>query len=193
MQISVLELLTSESLGGLRAAFAPTVPDSTGSACGRSLPIVARSVERGLVTVALLALGVTGPLAAQVGLASSPAQVSLVVRAAAGGTIAALGTERPLATGTRYRDAAVVLRVGANSAYRLVVKGTEPVTSGRRVWVRSAGGEFQELTPNASITIARGKAAGEWERQVEFRVESEDPAPRLPLPVRYELYIDPVL
>ena len=155
-----------------------------------TLSVVLKSFRRELATVTLLGLGLAGPLGAQVGLQSAQAQVGLVAWAAPGGRITAVGTERSLRTANGYQDAAVLLRVEANTGYRLLVRSIEP---GARVWVRNLGGEFEELTPDASITVAQGSAGSDWEQQVELRVESGDLATQRPLPVRYDLYIDPVL
>ncbi|HEY9014899.1 MAG TPA: hypothetical protein VIM84_07540 [Gemmatimonadales bacterium] len=149
-----------------------------------TISVVSERFRRELATVTLFCLGLAGPLGAQVGLQSGQAQVSLVARAAPGGLITAVGTDR---------DAGVVLRVSANTGYRVVARSIETGNPGERVWVRSVGGELQELTPGASITVARGEAASDWEQQVELRLQSGDIASQHPLPVRYDLYIDPTL
>jgi len=145
------------------------------------LAVIVGRFGRELVTVILLTWGFAGRLGAQVGLRSAQAQVNLVARAAPAGSITAVGIDR---------DTGILLRVSANTGYRLVAKSIGAESPGGRIWVRSVAGELEELTPDASITVARGNAASD--RELELRLQSGDLASQ-PLPVRYDLYIDPAL
>lgn len=141
-------------------------------------------------SVCLLAPQAVG---AQVGLTSGMAQVALVARIAPRGSIQGVSAEREAARTGSFREASVKVRLSANTGYQLVVRGTAIPTS--RIWVRAASGEFQELTAGASVTVARdAHCAGQWEREVHYRIEAEESAPALnALPVRYEIAIDPVM
>jgi hypothetical protein len=89
------------------------------------------------------------------------------------------------------REASVQVRFATNTGYRLVVSGGG-TANGSRVWVRAANGEYRELTPGVSVTVASGRrAAGEWEREVSYRIESA--ADVVELPVRYEIVVDPTI
>jgi hypothetical protein len=71
-----------------------------------------------------------------------------------------------------------------------MVRGITVTTS--RIWVRGVNGEFEEFCAGSSVTVARGThAAGQWEREVQYRIESAGNLNSLP--VRYEIAIDPKL
>jgi hypothetical protein len=87
----------------------------------------------------------------------------------------------------------VRVRLAANTGYRLIVRGAQP--TGARLWVRAADGRFHELVAGTPITVARNATGtGDCEQQVHYRMESDNaglsPAP---LPVRYEVAVDPTL
>jgi hypothetical protein len=89
----------------------------------------------------------------------------------------------------QLREASVNVRFATNTSYRLVVLGGR-AANGSRVWVRAASGEYKELTPGASVTVARGtRSAGQWEREVSYRIESAA-GDVVDLPVRYEIVVD---
>jgi hypothetical protein len=75
-----------------------------------------------------------------------------------------------------------------------MVRGTGAGSS--RIWVRAVNGEFQELTAGSSVTVARnGHSAGQWDREVQYRIQSADAADinEQALPVRYEIAINPTM
>jgi hypothetical protein len=151
-------------------------------------------VGRTLALVALVA--VVSPLAleAQVGLRSGMAQVALVARVAPRGSIQGVSPHRETGRLGSVREASVMVRWSANTGYQLIVRGTGVRTS--RIWVQAASGEFQELTAGSSVTVAQdSRRAGQWEREVRYRIESADAATDdLPvLPVRYEIAINPTM
>jgi hypothetical protein len=118
------------------------------------------------------------------------AQIALVAHIAPRGSIQGVSAERETARMGSVREASVMVRVAANTAYQLMVRGTAVAAS--RVWVRDVNGEFQELTAGSSVTVARGThAAGEWDREVQYRIESAGELNSLP--VRYEMAINPQL
>ena len=130
---------------------------------------------------------------AQIGLRSAPVQVALVARAAPLGSVRSLGdvqwTKREGA-----REGTQVLRLSANTSYSLVVRGVPQPERGSRTWVRSLGGEFQEVLPDSSVTVARGHGAGvELEHPIHYRIESPAGGKAAQLPVTYELRIAPTL
>jgi hypothetical protein len=87
-----------------------------------------------------------------------------------------------------------MVRMSANTGYQLVARGTGAASS--RIWVRAASGEFQELTAGSSVTVARDThCAGQWEREVRYRIEGSDSNDdgSLALPVRYEIAINPTM
>ncbi len=90
-------------------------------------------------------------------------------------------------------EAVTTVRLSSNAGYRLIVRGLDGSTS--RVWVRSSTGEFVLLTAGTSVPVA-GALRGSQEtlQDVYFRFEmpvSGGTPP--PLPVRYELAIDPTI
>jgi hypothetical protein len=144
---------------------------------------------RTLLALALLVFARSA--AAQVGLASSPARITLVAQVPARAAIeqAAIGQTRV----GGMKETTLTVHLTANSSYRLVVRGT--VSGGRRVWVRAADGAYHPLVGGASVTVLRERRAGkEGEQKIRFRTESDstqlsNPSP----PVRYEVVVDPVL
>jgi hypothetical protein len=142
-----------------------------------------------LLTVALLVF--TRSVAAQVGLASSPATVTLRAHVPAGASI----EEEAIAQATvgAMQETTLTVQLAANSSYRLVVRGTG--SGGRRVWVRAADGAYHPLVRGASVTVLQERRAGkEGEQKIWYRSESDstqssDPSP----PVRCEVVVDPVL
>jgi hypothetical protein len=121
------------------------------------------------------------------------AQVTLVARIAPRGAIQMAGRTRETNRAGVIREASAVVRLSANTGYRLLVRGTGSPKS--RIWVRDADGKFQELTAGSSVTVAHtARAAGQCEREVHYRIEmTESGAPLTPLPVRYEMAINPSL
>jgi hypothetical protein len=141
----------------------------------------------------LAALGVVlalpGVAESQVGITSGVTQIALVAHVAPRGSIQAVSAERETGRMGSVRQASVMVRVAANTGYQLMVRGSATTS---RIWVRGANGEFQELTPGSSVTVARGThAAGQWEREVQYRIESAGELNSLP--VRYEIAINPQL
>jgi len=88
-------------------------------------------------------------------------------------------------------EAVTTVRLSSNTGYRLIVRGLEGSTF--PVWVRSATGEFVLLTAGTSVAVARATRGSEETLQdVYFRFESPvSGGTPPPLPVRYELAIDP--
>jgi hypothetical protein len=130
---------------------------------------------------------------AQVGLRSAPVQLALVARAAPLGSVRSIGDVR----WTRREGAlegTQVLRLSANTSYSLVVRGMRQPVRGSRTWVRSLSGEFQEVLPDSSVTVARGQDGGaQLEHPIHYRIESAAGGEPAPLPVTYELRITPTL
>ena len=143
-------------------------------------------------TVAALGvvLGLPGVAQSQVGISSGVAQIALVAHIPPRGSIQGVSAERETARMGSVREASVMVRVAANTGYQLVVRGT--TVAGSRVWVRGVNGEFQELTAGSSVTVARDThAAGQWDREVQYRIESAGDLNSLP--VRYEIALNPQL
>jgi hypothetical protein len=141
--------------------------------------------------LALAVLVFSRSAAAQVGLASSPARITLVAQVPARAAIeeAAIGQTRVGA----MQETTLTVHLAANSSYRLVVRGTS--SGGRRVWVRAADGAYHPLVGGASVTVLQERRAGkEGEQKIRYRTESDstqssDPSP----PVRCEVVVDPLL
>jgi hypothetical protein len=153
---------------------------------------VVRTVSRTLAGVLVAAWAGPVPLAAQVGLGSNVARVTLVVQVPPKVSIRG-ATPLVRSSNGAVTEASVKLRLSTNTGYRLVAVG---LGSGRgpRLWVRSASGEFQELTAGASVTVARdSRVAGEFEREVSYRIESAGGDRVESLPVRYEVVINPTI
>lgn len=166
---------------------------------GVSLSVaLARMIGCSLVAVAALVLSTPAALNAQVGLASGGAQIALIARASPRASIRGAGSTRETGRSGALREHTVTLRLAANTGYRLVVVGTAPVTAGEtplRLWVRAENGRFEELTSGAGVTVVRGRhAVGDWQPEVSFRSEtSASGESSQPLPVRYEVRIDPTI
>jgi len=90
-------------------------------------------------------------------------------------------------------EAVTTVRLSSNAGYRLIVRGVEGSTS--RVWVRSSTGEFVLLTAGTSVPVAGAPRGSEETLQdVYFRFEAPvSGGTPPPLPVRYELAIDPTI
>ncbi|HEV2086082.1 MAG TPA: hypothetical protein VGR09_13475 [Gemmatimonadales bacterium] len=135
-------------------------------------------------------LALPGVAESQVGIPSGLVQVALVAHVAPRGSIQNVSAERETGRMGSVREALVTVRVAANTGYQLVVRGS--AVAGSRIWVRGVNGEFQELTAGSSVTVARGtRAAGQWDREVQYRIESAGDLKSLP--VRYEIAINPTL
>jgi hypothetical protein len=149
-----------------------------------------RQVLVGTVAALGVVLALPGVAQSQVGISSGVAQIALVAHIAPRGSIQGVSAERETSRIGSVREASVMVRVAANTGYQLVVRGTPVAAS--RIWVRGVNGEFQELTAGSSVTVARGThAAGQWDREVQYRIESAGDLNSLP--VRYEIAIDPTL
>jgi hypothetical protein len=145
-----------------------------------------------LGAVMVAALVGAAPLSAQVGFSSNLAQVALVVRVAPRASIE--GVSPPVqSTGQgSLTEASVKVRLSTNTGYRLVVVGTAS-SQASRLWVRTSSGDFQELVPGASVTVAQGqRAAGQLEREVSYKLEAAADAVES-LPVRYEIVVTPTI
>lgn len=150
------------------------------------------SLVLGAVIVA--ALSGAAPLSAQVGIGSNLAQVALVVRVAPRASIEGVSPAVRSTSRGSLTEAAVKVRVSTNTGYRLVVVGTAS-SQASRLWVRSSSGDFRELIPGASVTVAQGaRSTGQWEREVSYRLESAaDDSALESLPVRYEIVVTPTI
>lgn len=130
---------------------------------------------------------------AQVGLRSSPVQLTLIVQAAPSGAVRTLGDVR----WTRREGAGEgiqVLRLSVNTGYSLVVRGVRQLERGSRTWVRGVNGQFQEVLPDSSVTVARSQdGGGELEHPIQYRIESAAGGEPAQLPVTYELRLAPTL
>jgi len=145
----------------------------------------------GALSTGLLCLG-SVPAAAQIGLASSVGSVSLVAHADPHGSISSVSPPREAGQTGLLREAVTTVRVSSNTGYGLMVRGLEGSTS--RIWVRSATGGYVLLTASSSVTVARAsRGSGEMLQDVYFRFEAPDSGTLPPLPVRYEMVIDPTL
>jgi hypothetical protein len=96
------------------------------------------------------------------------------------------------------REGTVKVELSANTGYRLVVVGTDPVRSeaaSSRLWVRGENGQFEELRTGTAVTVVRGNhAVAGWQPEVQFRSEVTGSVEgQQVLPVRYEVRIDPVI
>jgi hypothetical protein len=130
---------------------------------------------------------------AQVGLTSGPAQVTLMARRSPQGSLPAVGIARELNRSGSVRETLTTVRIVANAGYRLVVRRAPSAQS--RVWVRSADGEFQEVSRDSAVTVDQGgRGGGERESQIHFRVDGPgtDNIPGQP-PVFYDLVMNPTL
>ena len=133
------------------------------------------------------------PAAAQVGLASAVGSVTLVAHVDPQGSISSVTPPRPTSQTGLLMEAVTTVRLSSNAGYRLIVRGLEGDSA--QVWVRSITGEFVRLTPGTSVAVA-GAARGSKEtlQDVYFRFEAPvSGGTPPPLPVRYELAIDPTI
>ena len=90
-------------------------------------------------------------------------------------------------------EAVTTVRLSSNAGYRLIVRGLEGSTF--RVWVYSTTGAYVLLTAGISVPVAAATRGSEATRQdVYFRFETPvSGGTPPPLPVRYELAIDPTI
>jgi hypothetical protein len=131
-------------------------------------------------------------LEAQVGLSSGVSQVALFARSAPRGSIQGVSGQRENGRDGAVRQLSVTVRMSANTGYQLRVQRSGNPTN--RIWVRSADGRFQELASGVPVTVASDRhGAGQWERQVEYRVEVAEGSEPAGLPVRYEIAVDPTM
>ena len=149
----------------------------------------------GIRLAALMVAAIALPRAvdAQVDAASRLAQVTLVARVASRASIESVSPIRETGRQGLVWEASVKVRLSTNAGYRLAVLRT-PTSGGpiTRMWVRAAGGGFQELAPGSSVTVAQdARPAGESEREVDYRIETENSV--LELPVRYEIAVNPTI
>jgi hypothetical protein len=140
----------------------------------------------------LLLMGLAQNADAQVGIRSEVAQMTLTARSVPQGLIRAVEPARQIGRNGTTIEATMMVRLSANTGYRLAVRGG---LTANRIWVRDVNGVYQELTGTSSVTVARNQhGAGEWEREVRYRVAvSEEKELSESLPVRYELAIDPTI
>jgi hypothetical protein len=134
-------------------------------------------------------------LQAQVGLSSGLAQVVLVARSAPHGSIGSVGAAVERANQGSIREVLVPVRISCNSSYRLTVIRTDVVdSSSSKIWVRSAGGEFQRLERGASVLVVQRGNSGGGNVDVQYRMEKGSGSGGIQAPpVRYELAITPQL
>src|SRR4051794_1805000 len=159
---------------------------------GRAGRRVSASGILGALSMGLLCLG-SVPAAAQIGLASAVGSVSLVAHVDPHGSISSITPPRETGQTGLLREAVTTVRLSSNIGYRLMLRGLGGLTS--RVWVRSATGEFVLLTAGTLVPVARAtRGSGEMLQDVYFRFEAPvGGGTRPPLPVRYELAIDPAI
>jgi hypothetical protein len=163
----------------------PSRDPNLGDIVGASRQVLVRTLAALGVVLALPAVAES-----QVGITSGLVQVALVAHVAPRGSIQGVSAERETGRIGSVREASVTVRVAANTGYQLVVRGTAVAAS--RIWVRGVNGEFQELTAGSSVIVARGMhAAGQWDREVQYRIESAGDLNSLP--VRYEIALSPQL
>lgn len=149
---------------------------------------------RTLAAIGMVVLATPRVAESQIGLISGMAQVTLVARIPPRGSIQGVSAQRENGRTGTLREASVTVRVSVNTGYQLLVRAAGVPTS--RIWVRAVTGEFQELTAGSPVTVARDtRCAGQWEREVHYRIESSGPddAASNALPVRYEIAINPTL
>jgi hypothetical protein len=157
-------------------------------------PRLMNRLTRWTLALGIIALGRPAESAAQVGISSAVAQVALVARVAPRGSINGVSAPRETTRTGSLREATTTVHVSANTGYQLLVRGFAESTA--RIWVRAASGDFQELKPGSAVIVAQEThAAGQWDREVHYRIEMPDrgETPLAPLPVRYEIAISPTL
>jgi hypothetical protein len=159
---------------------------------GRAVPRLRWAGILGMLTTGLLCVGPL-PATAQVGLASTVGSVMLVAHADPQGSISSVTPPRLTSQTGLLMEAVTTVRLSSNAGYRLLVRALEGAPS--PVWVRSATGEFVQLTAGSSVTVAGApRGSKEMLQDVYFRFEAPDSGGTLPpLPVRYELAIDPAI
>jgi hypothetical protein len=123
-------------------------------------------------------------------------QISLIARVAARGAVESVGPALEVGRIGAMKEASISLRLAANSGCRLVVLRTAAsANSGnKRIWVKNAAGDFEELVPGTGVTVARDRVfSGESEREVRYLFEENGSGSldALDLPVRYEIRMDP--
>ena len=132
---------------------------------------------------------------AQVGLTSGVAQVALHAHVAPHGSLQLVTPTRERSRSGPVREVATSLRVTANTGYRLTVRRAQGTTA--RIWIRNATGEFQALTGDSSVMVARDSGSrGDSVREVLSRIETTGTAPAESsdaVPVWYELAIEPTM
>ena len=151
-----------------------------------------RSLAVKTTLAAVLTLCPAAIAQAQVGITSGIAKVSLMAYSTPKFSMEGVGQQREVRRIGNLRETAVLVALSVNTGYQLIVRGTGTTTS--RVWVRASTGDFQELKPGSAVTVARG-ARSEGDREIRYRIESPD-APAVgnqPLPVRYEIAVNPTL
>lgn len=152
-----------------------------------------RTTGRTLAATLVATLAGAAPAAAQAGVESNVAQVALLVRVPLEASIRSVGPAVPSGRGGSVTEESVVVRLRTNTGYRMMAVGL-PSSRGSRIWVRSAGGEYQELVAGSSVTVARElRTAGELEREVSYRVESAGGDRVESLPVRYDVVVTPAI
>ena len=146
----------------------------------------------GVLNAGLMCLG-PSPAAAQVGLTSAVGSITLVAHVDPQGSISSVTPLRPTSQTGLLMEAVTTVRLSSNAGYRLIVRGLEGASS--RVWVRSSTGEFVRLTAGASVLVAGApRGSKETLQDVYFRLEAPVGGGTLPpLPVGYELAIDPTI
>lgn len=156
---------------------------------GASRRVIGQTV-RTFAAIGMAVLATPRVAESQVGLVSGLTQVTLVAQIAPRGSIQDVSAGRETGRIGSVREASVMVRGAANTGYQLMVRGTAFTTS--RIWVRGVNGEFQELSAGSSVTVARGThATGQWEREVQYRIESAGDLNSPP--VRYEIALNPQL
>jgi hypothetical protein len=134
----------------------------------------------------------TQRLEAQVGLSSGLSQVTLVARVSPRGSIQSVSGQRESGQEGAIRLVSVTVQLSANTGYQLRVHRAGNLAN--RIWVRSANGRFEELTAGAPVTVASDRnCTGQWQREVQYRVETAEDAELAGLPVRYEVAINPTM
>lgn len=150
-------------------------------------------IGKTLLSIGTVASGLSSDLAAQVGLPSDIAQVTLVARSAPRASLPAVGPVGVRVSHGAIREAAVKVSFSTNTSYHLVVRGVAAGSKGR-LWVRAARGDYREVLAGSSVTVARGAhSSGSAEREVSYRFESDATHQPLSLPVRYEIVVVPAI
>ena len=146
----------------------------------------------GVLTTGLVCLGPV-PVAAQIGLASAVGSVTLVAHVDPQGSISSVTPPRLTSQTGLLMEAVTTVRLSSNASYRLIVRGLEGSAS--RVWVRSTTGEFVPLNAGSLVEVAHApRGSQETLQDVYFRFEPPVSGGTLPpLPVGYELAIDPTI